>query len=217
MDETYKNFIMIQNSRQDFQGSPDEPLVDMAQNGNDSAFAELVERHQNSCLKLALSILRDKSDAEDEVQNACWKAFQHLSQFNREAKFSTWLTRIVVNQCLMRLRQAKRAKLFYMDDVQVGEDTVTLELRDEGLNPEQTLAKSEVATVVHQEIDRIPPLLRKVFILRDVQQLSMEDVAAQLGISIAAAKSRLLRARLELRTRMSRHQSTLGAASLMTS
>lgn len=207
---------MIQNSRQAFEGIPDEALVDLAQNANDQAFAELVQRHQNSCLKLALSILRDKSDAEDEVQNACWKAFQHLSQFNREAKFSTWLTRIVVNQCLMRLRQAKRAKLFYMDDVQVGEDTVTLELRDEGLDPEQTLAKSEVANVVHQEIDRIPPLLRQVFILRDVQQLSMEVVAEQLGISIAAAKSRLLRARLELRTRMSKHQTTLGSASLMT-
>ncbi len=208
---------MIQNHRQAFQEVPDEALVNMAQSGNDQAFAELVERHQNSCLKLALSILRDKPDAEDEVQNACWKAFQHLAQFNREAKFSTWLTRIVVNQCLMRLRQAKRAKLFYMDDVQVGEDVVTLELRDEGLNPEQILGKSEVASVVHQEIDRIPPLLRKVFLLRDVQQLSMEDVAAQLGISIAAAKSRLLRARMELRTRMSKHQSTFGAASLMTS
>ena len=207
---------MIQNTRQAFAGVPDEPIVDMAQSGDDQAFAELVERHQNSCLKLALSILRDKSDAEDEVQNACWKAFHHLAQFNREAKFSTWLTRIVVNQCLMRLRQVKRAKLFYMDDVQVGEDVVSLELRDEGLNPEQTLGKSEVASVVHREIDRIPPLLRRVFILRDVRQLSMEDVAAQLDISIAAAKSRLLRARLELRTRMSRHQSTLGAASLMT-
>ena len=208
---------MIQNHRQAFQEAPDEALVNMAQSGNDQAFAELVERHQNSCIKLALSILRDKPDAEDEVQNACWKAFQHLAQFNREAKFSTWLTRIVVNQCLMRLRQAKRAKLFYMDDVQIGENVVTLELRDEGLNPEQTIGKTEVASVVHQEIDRIPPLLRKVFLLRDVQRLSMHDVAAQLGISIAAAKSRLLRARIELRTRMSKHQSTLGAASLMTS
>ena len=80
---------MNQNRRQAFQGVPDEALVDMAQGGNDQAFAELVERHQNSCLKLALSILRDKPDAEDEVQNACWKAFQHLAQFNREAKFST--------------------------------------------------------------------------------------------------------------------------------
>jgi RNA polymerase sigma-70 factor (ECF subfamily) len=207
---------MIQNRRQAFQGSTDESLVDLAQAGNDQAFAELVERHYNSCLKLALSILRDKSDAEDEVQNACWKAFEHLAQFNREAKFSTWLTRIVVNQCLMRLRQTKRAKLFYMDDTQVGEDSLTLEFRDDNLNPEEELGKLEVAEVVQQEIDRIPPLLRNVFILRDVQQLPMEEVAEQLGISVAAAKSRLLRARLELRTRMSRHQSSLGAASLIT-
>lgn len=207
---------MVQNRRQAFQGILDEALVEMAQNGNDQAFAELVERHYNSCLKLALSILRDKSDAEDEVQNACWKAFEHLSQFNREAKFSTWLTRIVVNQCLMRLRQAKRAKLFYMDDTQVGEETMTLELRDENPTPEEELGKLEVAEVVQNEIDRIPPLLRNVFILRDVQQLPMEEVAEQLGISIAAAKSRLLRARLELRTRLSRHQSSLGAASLIT-
>lgn len=206
---------MVQNRRQAYPGILDEALVDMAQSGNDQAFAELVERHYNSCLKLALSILRDKSDAEDEVQNACWKAFEHLAQFNREAKFSTWLTRIVVNQCLMRLRQAKRAKLFYMDDTQVGDEVVTLELRDENPTPEQELGKLEVAGVVQQEIDRIPPLLRNVFLLRDVQQLPMEEVAERLGISIAAAKSRLLRARLELRTRLSRHQSSLGAASLI--
>jgi len=206
---------MVQNRRQAYQGILDEALVDMAQSGNDEAFAELVERHYNNCLKLAYSILRDKSDSEDEVQNACWKAFAHLAQFNREAKFSTWLTRIVVNQCLMRLRQTKRAKLFYVDDTQVGDETVTLELRDENPTPEQELGKLEVAQVVQQEIDRIPPLLRTVFLLRDVQQLSMEEVADKLGISIAAAKSRLLRARLELRTRLSRHQSSLGAASLI--
>jgi RNA polymerase sigma-70 factor (ECF subfamily) len=208
---------MMQNRRQEFLGIPDEQLVDLAQGGNDRAFAELVERHHNSLMKLALSILRDKSDAEDEVQNACWKAFEHLRQFNREAKFSTWLTRIVVNQCLMRLRQAKRAKLFYMDDTQLGDEVVTLELKDDGPTPEDELGRSEVAKVVQGEISRIPPLLRNVFILRDVQQLPMQDVAERLGISIAAAKSRLLRARMELRERMTRHQSRLGAASLIQS
>jgi RNA polymerase sigma-70 factor, ECF subfamily len=206
---------MMQNRRQEFLGTPDEQLVDWAQGGNDRAFAELVERHYNSLMKLSLSILRDKSDAEDEVQNACWKAFEHLAQFNREAKFSTWLTRIVVNQCLMRLRQTKRAKLFYMDDTQLGDEVVTLELKDDGLTPEEELGRFEVAQVVQGEINRIPPLLRNVFILRDVQQLPMQDVADKLGISIAAAKSRLLRARMELRERMSRHQSKLGAASLI--
>jgi RNA polymerase sigma-70 factor (ECF subfamily) len=206
---------MIQNRRQVFVGIPDEELVDRAQKGDQAAFAELVERHYNSCIKLALSILRDKSDAEDEVQNACWKAFEHLKQFNREAKFSTWLTRIVVNQCLMRIRKAKRAKMLYMDDTQLGDEVVTLELRDETPTPEEQLSQREISGVLQHEINRIPPLLRNVFLLRDVQQVGMPEVAEQLGISIAAAKSRLLRARMELRTRLEKHQSKLGAASLM--
>lgn len=208
---------MVQNYRMAFSEIPDEELVLSAQQGDDRAFAELVERHYNSCLKLALSILRDKSDAEDEVQNACWKAFEHLAQFNREAKFSTWLTRIVVNQCLMRLRQAKRAKLFYMDDTQLGDEVVTLELRDETPTPEEQLGSREIASVLEQEINRIPPLLREVFLLRDVQEMPMQEVAERLNISIAAAKSRLLRARLELRSRMERHQAKAGAASLIES
>jgi RNA polymerase sigma-70 factor (ECF subfamily) len=208
---------MIQNRRQAFTGITVEQLVDRAQRGDQAAFAELVERHYSSCLKLALSILRDKSDAEDEVQNACWKAFEHLKQFNREAKFSTWLTRIVVNQCLMRIRKAKRAKMLYMDDTQLGDEVVTLELRDESPTPEEQLGQREVSTVLEKEIGRIPPLLRNVFVLRDVQQMGMPEVAEKLGISIAAAKSRLLRARMELRTRMEKHQAKLGAASLMQS
>ena len=193
----------------------DTNLVDLAQDGNDNAFAELVKRYQSACFKQALSILRDRSDAEDEVQNAMWKAFQHIGQFNKEAKFSTWLTRIVVNQCLMRLRQTRRARFLYMDDVMVGEEVQTLELRDEREGPEEVLANEQISGVLAHEIGRIPPLLRNVFVLRDVQELSMPEVAGQLGISVAAAKSRLLRARLELRERMSKHFGRLGPATLM--
>lgn len=207
---------MIHNRRQIFQGTPDEDLVARAQSGDQTAFTELVERHQGNALKLALSILRDKADAEDEVQNACWKAFEHLKQFNQDAKFSTWFSRIVVNQCLMRLRKAKRAKLLYMDDTQLGEETVTLELKDDSPSPEDQLGDREVAEVLEHEINRIPPLLRKVFLLRDVEEVEMPEVAERLGISVAAAKSRLLRARLELRERLRKHQSSLGAASLLT-
>src|SRR5271154_1389097 len=83
---------------------PDDQLVRMCQTGDHEAFANLMRRHQSAAFKLALSILRDKLDAEDEVQNSFWKAFEHINQFQQDAKFSTWLTRIVVNQCLMRLR-----------------------------------------------------------------------------------------------------------------
>jgi RNA polymerase sigma-70 factor, ECF subfamily len=193
---------------------PDETLVAKAQQGDDQAFAELMNRHYSSCLKLALSILRDRQDAEDEVQNACWKAFEHIGQFNQEAKFSTWLTRIVVNQCLMRIRQSRRARFLYLDDVTIGEEVGTLELPDKGFTPEQELGREEVSQVLEQEIRRIPPLLRHVFILRDLRELPMPEVAERLGISVAAAKSRLLRARLELRSRMSRHCGQMGPAAL---
>jgi RNA polymerase sigma-70 factor, ECF subfamily len=192
----------------------DHELIERCKQGDQQAFGELVSRHHRAAFKVALSIVRDRQDAEDEVQNAFWKAYEHIGQFNEDAKFSTWLTRIVVNQCLMKLRRVRRARHTYIDDVLVGEEIVNLDLRDLRVTPEQELAQTEVAKVLFQEIRKTPPLLRQVFLLRDVQQLPMPDVAAALGISIAAAKSRLLRARAEIRLRMSRHCGQTGAASL---
>lgn len=198
-----------------FHDTGDDELVSLAQAGDNAAFAELISRHRQGCMKLAVSILRNTADAEDEVQNAAWKAFEHIGQFQRDAKFSTWLTRIVVNQCLMRLRQVKRSRLFYIDDAIAGEEVAALDLPASGDSPETELGKSEVARVVDAEIRRIPPLLRNVVLLRDVQRLSMPAVAEKLGISVAAAKSRLLRARSELRQRMTKHEGRLGPATLL--
>lgn len=198
----------------EYSGVLDEQLVALAQSGDNAAFSELVERHQATCRRMALSILRDRSDAEDEVQNALWKAYEHLAQFQRDAKFSTWLSRIVVNQCLMRLRKDRRARFLYLDDVVVGDAPATLELPATAETPEEALAQSEIGAVLGREIRRIPPMLRDVFMLRDVEELPMDAVASRLGISIAAAKSRLLRARLELRGRMERHCGRLGFATL---
>ena len=114
----------------EFAGIEDEALVRMAQSGNNAAFAELIERHQATVKRLATSILRDATNAEDEVQNGFWKAFEHLNQFQQDAKFSTWLSRIVVNQCLMRLRKERRAKFLYLDEGVAGEEIATLELPD---------------------------------------------------------------------------------------
>lgn len=194
----------------------DQELVELCQAESHEAFSELVRRHQNTAMKVAVSILRDREDAEDEVQNAFWKAFEHIKQFQREAKFSTWLTRIVVNQCLMRLRQLRRAKFLYLEDgLGTSEDSVSLELRDGRNSAEQELGQEQVAQVLREEIRRTPPLLRKVFLLRDVEQRPMPEVADQLGISVAAAKSRLLRARAELRSRMRKHHGSIGPATLM--
>jgi RNA polymerase sigma-70 factor, ECF subfamily len=192
----------------------DEDLLNRAQNGDNAAFAELIERHQGTCKKVAFSILRDKLDAEDEVQNACWKAYEHLSQFQRDARFSTWLSRIVVNQCLMRLRKDRRAKFLYLDEGLAGEEIATLELADQTPSPEDDLGRTEVGRLLQEEIRRIPPLLREVFLLREVQELPMPRVAKTLGITVAAAKSRLLRARQELRGRLQRHTGRMGLATL---
>jgi RNA polymerase sigma-70 factor (ECF subfamily) len=195
----------------------DDRLVEICQRGNKAVFAELIRRHQTTAMKVALSILRDPSNAEDEVQNSLCKAYEHIGQFQQEAKFSTWLTRIVVNQCLMRLRQERRAKFIYVDGLQASDESITFELRDTRQSAEAQLGQEEVAAVLYQEIWKTPPLLRTVFLLRDVQQRPMGEVAAELGISVAAAKSRLLRARAELRSRMRRHYGSIGPATLMAS
>lgn len=190
-------------AKSDMTTFPDDQLVTRSQAGDQVAFAELVRRP--GCMKLALSILRDRSDAEDEVQNALWKAYEHIGQFQQDAKFSTWLTRIVVNQCLMRLGQTRRARFCYIDET-LGEDAMTRELADLQPSPEVAATESELGQVLQTEVHRIPPLLRNVFVLRDVEDLPMPEVAQRLGISVAAAKSRLLRARMELRQRLEKYR-----------
>ncbi|MBV8895709.1 MAG: sigma-70 family RNA polymerase sigma factor [Acidobacteriaceae bacterium] len=199
------------------QEETDDVLVEKCRQGDQRAFGELMRRYQPPALKVALSIMRDREDAEDEVQNAFSKAYEHINQFNRAAKFSTWLTRIVVNQCLMHLRKTRRARFTYIDDTLPNEDQMTMELPDRGLSPEQVLGQVQVGDVLHAEIRRTPPLLRTVFLLRDVEQRPMSEVANILGISVAAAKSRLLRSRAELRNRMRQHYGEVGPATLMNS
>lgn len=206
----------MQNQPDIFAGLPDEELVIRSQNGETEAFSELIARHYQSSLRLATTILRNRDDAEDEVQNAYAKAFEHIGQFQRGCRFTTWLTRIVVNQCLMRIRQLRRSRTVSIQEPAF-EDQVTLELPDPTQRPDRELAQLEVRNVVDIEVRRIPPMLRHAFLLRHVQKLPMEQVAETLGISVAAAKSRLLRARVELQARLEKHQGRLGVATLLAS
>jgi RNA polymerase sigma-70 factor, ECF subfamily len=194
----------------------DEDLVIRSQNGDKAAFSELVGRHYNACLRLASTILRNRDDAEDEVQNALSKAFEHLGQFQRGCRFSTWLTRIVVNQCLMRIRQVRRNRTVSIDEPWLQEEGAgSWEIPDLRPGPDHALANEQIRRIVDTEIRRIPPLLRSAFTLRHVEKLPMTEVADRLGISVAAAKSRLLRARLELQQRLEKHQGKLGPATLV--
>ena len=196
--------------------SPDQLLVTLAKQGDREAFDQLILRHRRRCVNLAASILRNHGEGEEEAQNACWKAFQHIDQFHGEAEFSTWLLRIVENQCLMLIRQRRRAQLVQLDDTNPESRNAPLQLPTPDADPEGELGKRQVLQALNTEIGRIPPLLRKVIIMRDVEELPMHDLAARLGITVPAAKSRLLRARAELRLRMLRHCTRTGPWTLMT-
>lgn len=179
----------------------DDELVVLAQQRDESAFEELMRRNSSASFRLALSMLRDRQEAEDEVQNSFLSAWQHLGQFQRGSKFSTWLTRILMNQCLMRLRKVRRATFVFLDEP-VRDEGPKMELRDKNATPEVELQNEELAEVLQREIRRLPPLLRSVLVMRDVNERSTVEVAEELGISPAAVKSRLSRARSELRRRI---------------
>jgi RNA polymerase sigma-70 factor (ECF subfamily) len=205
----------MQNCAYQIGSLSDPELVDAARMDDRDAFGELVRRHHQMCVNLAASILRDRGEAEEETQNACWKAFKHLDQFHGEAEFSAWLFQIVENQCLMLIRRRRRVQFVRLDDHFPDRGNESLQLPAAGVDPEGQLGSLEIRQVLHMEIRRIPPLLRNVIMMRDVRQMPMSDLAAQLGITVAAAKSRLLRARIELRHRMLRHCGRTGIWTLM--
>jgi len=192
--------------------SEDEKLVEMTRLGDRGAFNALIQKYYTTCLKRATYMMRNRSDAEDEVQNACWKAFQRLEQYRGEGTFSAWLSRIVENQCLMRIREERKSSFVYLDEST--ESNVRLELVGQRADPEDELGEQQVAKLIRREISLIPPLLRSVMLLRDVEQLPMPDVASRLGVSVPAAKSRLMRARAELRLRVAKHCGPKGCATL---
>jgi RNA polymerase sigma-70 factor (ECF subfamily) len=158
-------------------------------------------------------MIRNRSDAEDEAQNAFWKAFQRLEQFRGEGTFAAWLNRIVENQCLMRIREERNSHFVYLDETT--ESNVRVELVGRAADPEDQLGLDELVQLLRKEISRIPPLLRNVMLLRDLEQLSMPDVACRLGLSVPAAKSRLMRARMELRCRIAKHCGRKGPGTLL--
>ena len=165
------------------------------------AFGELARRYQPIAYRAALSVLRSRTEAEDQVQTAFCKALQNLNRFERRAKFSTWLVRIVINGCLMELRRSRHFCTTAFDD-SVPEILLS---EGRGWSPEDAMNRLRLKEMLRREVRRIPPLLRDAFVLRDVQRKSMPEVAAALGISVSAAKSRLCRAREELRKRLEPH------------
>jgi len=199
---------MKTESARHLQHFSEDELLTLAQEHNDAAFEELMRRNSSSSFKLALSVLKDRQDAEDAVQDSYCSAWRHIRQFNRDSKFSTWMTRIVANQCLMRLRKAKRARFVYLEDGAADGGINQIELPDHRPAPETELGNQEITGILHREIAKLPPLFRNVLQMRYLSELSMEELAARSGVSVVAAKSRLLRARAELKRRLEKQLSS---------
>ena len=181
-------------------------LVQSAKAGDLEAFSELVNRYDRNVFRIAQHITHNEEDAQDVVQDAFLKAYRNLDQFQGNSKFYTWLVRIAVNEALMKLRKRRNEKTVSLDeDVETEEGSIPREVADWSPNPEQIYGQSELGDILRKTIQGLPPGFRTVFVLRDVEGLSTEETAEMLGLSIPAVKSRLLRARLQLRERLAKY------------
>lgn len=187
-------------------GFDEAALVAQAQQGGVEAFTELVNRYEANIFRLARHITQNLEDAEDVLQETFLKAFEHLDEFQGNSKFYTWLVRIAVNQSLMKLRKRKTDASVSLDDpIDTGEDNLTREIAVWEPNPEQTYSREEIRVILEKAVESLSPTFRAVFALRDIEELSTEETAAVLNLSIPAVKSRLLRARLRLREKLTRY------------
>jgi RNA polymerase sigma-70 factor (ECF subfamily) len=176
----------------------DEILVAAAKLGDRPAFAELWARHSNRALQIAYRITKNREDAEDVLQEAWTKAFVHLKSFDGKAQFTTWLTRIAINTALMTLRR-KRARPETLTGFMDGETWHQLEIPDKANDVEQQYLRHEREERLRQAIRGLSPTLRHVIEIRQRDNSSVQEVATLAGLSLAATKSRLLRARIILR------------------
>src|ERR671923_1447550 len=178
-------------------------LVQAAKGGDVGAFEELVRRYDRNVFRIAQHITQNREDAEDVVQDAFLKAYSNLEQFQGQSKFYTWLVRIAVNEALMKLRRRRPERMVSLDeDVKTEDDSIPREVADWSPNPEQLYNQSELRDILSRTIQGLPPSFRTVFALRDMEGLSTEETAEALELSIPAVKSRLLRARLQLRDKL---------------
>jgi RNA polymerase sigma-70 factor (ECF subfamily) len=179
----------------------DQELVEQSKQGDEEAIAKLIGRHYDGSVRMANSILRNQPDAEDVVQTAYSRAFQKLHTFREEARFSTWITSIVVNLSLLHLRSRRRATLLSLEEPMNVRTKVFLTSREP--TPEESAARREISTAISRALARLPDNLRTPYKLHAISGLPLVDVANTLGLSLSATKSRIFRARCTLESRLS--------------
>jgi RNA polymerase sigma-70 factor, ECF subfamily len=183
----------------------EEPqLVLAAQRGDASCFEALVSRYERRIFRLAKNVVRDDSDAEEVMQDLL-KAFEHIGDFKGNSRFYTWLVRITINQALMKLRK-RRPNHVSLDapPIETEEGSLPRDVKDWGPTPEEHYSQKELAEILTEAIAALTPALRIVLHLRDVENVSTEETAKLTGLSVPAVKTRLLRARLQLRENLNR-------------
>ncbi|MDA0206611.1 MAG: RNA polymerase sigma factor [Acidobacteria bacterium] len=187
----------------DSQEVDDLELVTRTRAGDRASFDELVNRHAAKVFRLARHITRNDAEAEDFLQDAFYKAYTRLDQFNADAQFYTWLVRIAVNEALMRLRKRRNNKTVSLDaELETEDGSLRREAVSPDDNPEQEFSRDETRKLLEEAIDSLDEGYRTVFVLRDVEGMSTQETADLLELSISAVKSRLLRARLQLRDKL---------------
>lgn len=188
-------------------GLPDVALAARIVQGDRDAFTVLMRRHNRTLYRAARGILRNDADAEDAVQDAWLHAYTAIGDFRGDAKLSTWLTRIAVNAALQRLRKRKRtAEIIHMDgdadmDLPAVDGTPPAMAPD---RPDLAAMRSETRRLLEQAVDLLPEAFRIVFVLRAVEEMSVEETAVVLGVPEATVRSRFFRARGQLRESLAR-------------
>lgn len=177
----------------------EEALVAAAKNGNEEAFEILIERYRRRILAVALRFTRAREDAEDIAQQSFQKAFVHLVEFEGRSSFSTWLTRIAVNQALMLLRRRSRQPEVPIDEDFIDEGSASRrQIPDSDPDPEASYLQREEERMLYEALDKLRPVVRKAIELRELEELSTEETARRMGRSITATKTSVLRGRRKL-------------------
>jgi RNA polymerase sigma-70 factor, ECF subfamily len=184
----------------------DLTLVRATQRGHASAFEKLVSKYDHKLLRIAQSVTPNREEAEAAVQDAFCNAYQRLDQFEASAKFSTWLIRILLNEALVKVERLQTAEEESLDrDSQRDSDIFPKDVADWSPNPKELYSSAAFREILIQCLLRLPPAQRIVFVLRDIEDLSIDDIGEALGLSPVAVKARLLRARLQLRETLTRY------------
>ena len=202
--DTYVTETLVQ-SEAPLEAEDDLALVHATKRGSVAAFDKIVRRYDRKLLRIAQSVTRNREEAEDAVQEAFFKAYQKLDQFHENAKFSTWMIRIVLNEALMKLRKQRTAREESLDsNLPSNSDVLPRDLADWSPDPQELYGAVEFRKILVKCLGSLQPRLRVVFVLRDIEELSVSEICQLLSLSAVAVKSRLFRARRQLRERLNR-------------